>query len=378
MKNMKQSRTFVKKVSLLLLALLIAVSLIGCSGASPTKEIPELVVAWGSELHTGVMNMVVNRPDLFSGNPAHLNIIDAENYDLIQDGKVIAHLKFVLSKGGSEVATMFAQEIIDFGFSSNTAILSAVDAGAKVKIISPLQSDGIALVFPPDSKINDWESLKKHLQSSPEPVKIGYHSPVSAPRIALEYALTEQGIKITQDPGDSSANVLLVDLRGSSNLLPSIKSGVVDAWVGPSHYPEAAEVEGLGKVVLNLKDFPEAGQWDNFPCCVFSAHQKIIDNYPGVCQAMTQVVADCAAYATGHRDTLAEVIFATIGIPEQAVKNARINFTTQANDKWYSDIGIYFDAMTSMKQFSGNLNGIGYAQAKDMVIDLRFAEKVRR
>ena len=372
-----------KKVTLALSALLLAGGLIGCGGSTPNspgsaEKVPELVVSWGSELHTGVMNMVVNRADLFSNESVHLDIIDAENYDLIQDGKVVAHLKFVLSKGGSEVATMFAQKIIDFGFSSNTAIFSAVDAGAKAKILSPLQSDGIALVFPPGSTINDWESLKKHLQSSREPVKIGYHSPVSAPRIALEYVLTQQGIKITQDPGDADADVLLVDLKGSSNLLPSLKSGVVDAWVGPSHYPEAAEVEGLGKVVLNLRDFPEAGQWENFPCCVFSARQDVIDDYPQACQAMTQLVTNCARHAIEDRDTLAEVIFATIGIPQQAVKNARINFVTSITDKWYSDIGVYFAAMTSMGQFNGDLKGMSYEQAKNLVIDPRFVEKVQR
>jgi NitT/TauT family transport system substrate-binding protein len=372
-----------KKVPLLLLSLLLIGGLIGCGGGSsttsaPEEKIPELVVAWGSELHTGVMNMIVNRADLFADKPVHLNIIDAENYDLIQDGAVVAHLKFVLSKGGSEVATMFAQNVIDFGFSSNTAVFSAVDAGAKVKIVSPLQSDGIALVFPPGSKINNWESLKKHLQSGKEPVKIGYHSPVSAPRIALEYVLKEQGIKITQDPGDASANVLLVDLKGSSNLLPSLKSKVVDAWVGPSHYPEAAEVEGLGKIVLNLRDFPEAGQWDDFPCCVFSARQEIIDSYPKACQAMTQLVTYCAHQATQDRDTLAEVIFATIGIPQQAVKNARINFVTRATDKWFSDLGVYFAAMTSMGQFNGDLKGVDYGQARNMVIDTQFVEKVQR
>jgi len=369
-----------KKVPLLLLSLLVIVGLAGCGGGSSKapENVPELVVAWGSELHTGVMNLVVNRADLFADKPVHLNIIDAENYDLIQDGKVVAHLKFVLSKGGSEVATMFAQNVVDFGFSSNTSIFSAVDAGAKVKIISPLQSDGIALVFPPDTIIKDWDSLKRYLQSSKEPVKIGYHSPVSAPRIALEYVLTQQGIKITQDPGDASANVLLVDLKGSKNLLPSLNSKVVDAWVGPSHYPEAAEVEGLGKIVLNLKDFPEAGQWEDFPCCVFSARQEIIDNYPKACQAMTQLVTYCANKATEDRNTLAEVIFDTIGIPQQAVKNARINFTTRITDKWYSDLGVYFAAMTSMGQFNGDLKDVNYDQAKKMSIDQQFVEKVQR
>jgi hypothetical protein len=93
---------------------------------------------------------------------------------------------------------------------------------------------------------------------------------------------------------------------------------------------------------------------------------------------MTQLVTECADYAAGNRDTLAEVIFATIGIPEQAVKNARINFTTRITDKWYSDLGVYFAAMTSMKQFNGNLSAVDYEQAKKMVIDPQFVEKVKR
>ena len=98
----------IRTLSIIFLSLFISFGLPGCGGsASGVKnEIPEFVMAWGSELHTGVMNLVVNRADLFSDKPVHLKIVDAENYDLIQNDKVVAHLKFVLRN----------DENIDYGF----------------------------------------------------------------------------------------------------------------------------------------------------------------------------------------------------------------------------------------------------------------------
>ena len=379
-----------KKSILAMVLLVLSLALVGCtqtpsstpSSSTPessgtpssTAEIPEFVMAWGSELHTGVMNLTVGRPEAFADNDVHFDIIDPANFDLVKDGEVIAHLQFVLSKGGSEVATMFGQGHLDFGFSSNTAILSAVDAGTKVRILSPMQAEGIALVFPPESELSDWDSFVEHLNNTPDPVRIGYHSPVSAPRIVLEYVLKSEGISVTQDPNDGEADVLLVDLKGASNLLPSLTGQVVDAWVGPAHYPEEAEVQNLGKVVLTLQSFP--GEWAGFPCCVFSARQEIIDNYPEVCQALTQIVHDCMVYATDHREELSEVIFERLGISAEAVMNSEIVFSTDPTEKWFSDIGIYYDAMQSMNQFSGAFAEASFADARALFTDFQFIENI--
>ena len=121
-----------------------------------------------------------------------------------------------------------------------------------MKIVCPLQTEGMALVVPKDSPLTSWESLLQRVKDSKEPVKIGFHSPTSAPKIVLEGALVKAGLKVTLDPSDSKADVLLVDLKETSNLLASLTAGQVEAVVGPSPFPEVAQTRGIGKVLVNL------------------------------------------------------------------------------------------------------------------------------
>ena len=51
------------------------------------------------------------------------------------------------NKGASEVATLMGQGHIDAALCSNTGILSAIDKGTDVKILCPVQTGAIALVF---------------------------------------------------------------------------------------------------------------------------------------------------------------------------------------------------------------------------------------
>ena len=129
------------------------------------------------------------------------------------------------------------------------------------------------------------------MKDSKEPVKIGFHSPTSAPKIVLEGALVKAGLKVTLDPSDSKADVLLVDLKETSNLLASLTAGQVEAVVGPSPFPEVAQTRGIGKVLVNLGELPPAGQWANFPCCVGVASEEMIAKHPEVVRAFVALIS---------------------------------------------------------------------------------------
>jgi NitT/TauT family transport system substrate-binding protein len=92
-------------------------------------------------------------------------------------------------------------------------MMAGIDKGTPVKILGPLQTEGMALVMPKDSPIKTFDELVASIKKSKKPAKIGYHSPTSAPKIVLERALEQAGLKVTGDPNDVSANVVLVDLK---------------------------------------------------------------------------------------------------------------------------------------------------------------------
>ena len=98
-----------KKIILPLLVAVLMLFLSGCSSknegdASSNKpsndsanveeteskeEIPELTMSWGNELHTGVMNVVLKKPEVFKEKGVYLNPLSSDKFELIENDKKI-------------------------------------------------------------------------------------------------------------------------------------------------------------------------------------------------------------------------------------------------------------------------------------------------
>lgn len=377
-----------KVVALVACALLSLTMLAGCNDSSKKEtktvnskvskeenaKVPELSISWGNELHTGALNVLTKKTEEFKKQGVYLNVLSKDKFELIENNKKLAVLNFIPTKGGSETANMMSQNHLDYGVCSSTAVLSAVDNGASLKIISPFQSNGIALVSPPDKKFNSWEEIKKYIKDSKTPIKIGYHSPVSAPRIVMESVLRTEGLKVTEDPNDTTANVILVDLKGINNLLPSLSSKQVDAWVGPSHHPEAAQDTGVGNIALTLKNFPPTGSWDDFPCCSVAARQEVIDKYPEVTKALIKLIGNDAKFCNENKEEVAKVLSDIIGVSENAIKMCEIKYFIKPSDNWYNGIKVYVKALNEMGKFNGELKGKSFEEVKEKSFEFKFIE----
>ncbi len=343
------------------------------------REIPTLSFAYGTDTHTCLPNVAMKDPQAFADKSMRINPVSDTQFELLKDGRIIARFNVLVSKSGAESATMMAQNQLDTVLCSNTAMLAAYDVGTSVKILSPLQGGGIALVMAPTIDFYGFDAFKKYILASKTPVKIGYHSATSGPRILIESVLRDAGLKLTENPADTTANVLMVDLKGPQYLLGSIRSGAVDAWVGPSAIPENAVAQGLGKIVMTLKDFPPQGKWTTFPCCVMSATGKVVQKHPEVIEALVSVVADCIDYANTKPDKFAEINAPIIGVSKDIVmaSNRNIVYSNAPSREWSNGIGMYFNAIKSMGKFSRRLKDADYAVVTKDVFDLSFLEKVK-
>ena len=342
------------------------------------EEIPEISISWGTALHVVMLEAPRNRVDEFKDKGIYLNPLSEDKFELIEDGKKLAILSYMPNKGASEVATLMGQGHLDSAICSNTGMLTAIDAGTDIKILCPVHTRGMGLVFSPDKDFNSWEDIKEYILSSEEPVKFGYHSPVSAPRLVLESVLKEEGLKVTEDPNDFEADVLLVDLKGTNNLIPSLASKQVDAWVGPSVFPETAEYKGLGKLVLRLEDFPPKGKWDNFPCCVFSAREEVLNKYPEVFKALVHLIDESCKYCMENKDDAAEIISEYIGVEKEIVSNTTINYTTEPTDEWLEGIKIYVDVLNKTNKFNGRLKGKPFDEVVKQAFDFSYVEEIKK
>ena len=249
------------------------------------------------------------------------------------NGEPMAVINLIVSKSGSETSTLFAMNRLDLGLASSTAFMSGIDKNIKVKILCPLHVDGMSMVFPAGSTINGYKDVAAAIKASKMPFKIGYHSPTSAPRVVFEGALHKAGFTITGNPNEINADILMVDLKSTSNLIPALLSKQVDCWVGPAPHPAVAEFKKVGHIGLDSRDLPPAGEWKDFPCCVMGASEQIIASHPEIVQAMTDLMTASSNWSNNNKIETAKISAQWIGVPEEAVSKSTIIYTTDPTQK---------------------------------------------
>lgn len=370
---------------LVVLMLAFALTVTGCGGQSggassdktgeQPQEVPTLNVSYTFTNHQTPFVVAMYQGEKFKDKGTYLKeVVPKEKYELYSDGNLVCKINVITSKSGSETATLFAQGHIDVGLASITAIMTAVDSGTPVKVISPIQTEGMALVFPKGSEIKDWDAFVKYAKESAKPLVIGYHSPTSAPKMVFEAALFDAGLKTTEDANDTSADILLVDLKETTNFIPALTSKQVEGWVGPSPYPEVALAEGQGQIVIQLQDLPPEGKWHDTPCCVVAASDKAIASYPEELKAFLNLMAQNSEWCNENVEEAAAITAEWIGISKEAAELATLKYTTDPSDSWKDGAGVYLKTLDTMSKFSGQLQGKELQDIEAQLFDFQFVK----
>jgi NitT/TauT family transport system substrate-binding protein len=301
-------------------------------------------------------------------------LVPKEKYELVADGKAIARIDAIVNKSGSETTTLFAQERLDIALGSITAMMTGIDRGTPIQVISATHVDGMGLVFPKGSNVKGWDAVMARIKEMKQPLKVGYHSPDSAPKMVIEGAFLEAGLKVTQDANDFNADVLLVDLKTTSNLIPALVSKEVDCWVGPAPFPEVAEVKEVGEIALDLRDIPPAGRWKDFPCCVMAARKNMISDHPEIFNALAVLMTKSCDWCNKNKEEVAAISGDWMGIPADAVKRSTIVYTTEMSDGWMAGVQTYLSMLDSMDKFSGQFKGKKLEDIKPALFDFQFVK----
>lgn len=359
-----------------LVMLICCLSVFTAFGTALADTVPALKLSYViTTHHLPIIAAMAKGDQIKAGTPYLKPIVPKEKYELISGGKRIATIEVIVAKSGSETATLFAMKRIDVALASITALTTAVDKGTAIKVLSPLHTDGIAFVVPKDSPLKDWKSFVAFARSSKKPITIGYHSPTSAPKIVLEGALIKEGLKVSEKTTDPQAQIILVDLKSTSNFIPSLTSRQVDAFVAPAPFPEVAAVKGAGKILLNLRDLPPSGHWHSFPCCVFAASEDVIRNHPTVVKKLVELMETTTAWANSHKEEVASISASWMGVPAEAVRKSSIAYTTVPSKNWLRGVGLYLEKQNQLKDFSGRLTGKTLAEATPHLFDFSFLAK---
>lgn len=345
--------------------------------AIAAPKIPSLYMGYVFTTHHTPLMVAAIKGEQFKQSGAYLvPMVPKQKYRLVDgQGTALAVVNFIVSKSGSETATLFAMNRMDLGLASSTAFMSGIDKGTRMKILCPLHVDGMGMVFPPDSKINGYEDVAAAIKASKNPFKVGYHSPTSAPRVVFEGALHKAGFSITGNPNNPDADILMVDLKSTSNLIPALVSKQVDCWVGPAPHPAVAKHRNVGHVGLDSRNLPPKGQWTDFPCCVMGASDQLINDRPEIVQAMTDLMTAVSDWCNTNKDETAAISADWIGVPKEAVAQSSIIYTTNPTDNWMNGEAIFLDMLNSMKKFKNKLAGADLPAASPLLFDFSFVKK---
>ncbi|WP_432408158.1 ABC transporter substrate-binding protein [Wukongibacter sp. M2B1] len=373
---MQKTKFKIVLFGLLILSMIFA----GCSSnEKPTNskaEIPNLKVGYIFTNHQTPLMVAAEKGEEFKENGVYLKeVVERQKYTLMKNDETMANIELVVTKSGSETMTMMGQGHIDMGLASSAACITAIDKGTKIKILNPVHTEGIGLVVGKESPINNWEDFKKSVKEGDLPFKVGYHSPTSAPVILFEAALNDSGLTGTYNPEDMNADILFVDLKGTSNLIPALTSKQVDAWVGPSPYPELSVTEDIGKIVLDMKHLPPEGKWYDFPCCVASATEEVIEKNPEIVEAFSKVLTIAADYSENHKEEAAKITAEFTGVSEEAAKMATIKYTTNPSETWVENVGLIVDALRKANKLSDAFVDEEYENIKEKIYDFSFVNK---
>ena len=369
--------TVMKMVLMVIMATVISVLTVG-SGQAADKNTPRLHLAYVFTTHHTPLMVAAREGEAFKADGAYFSpMVDRQKYELLDSaGKSLAVIDFIVCKSGSETATLFAQGRMDMGLASSTAFISGIDKGTAMKILYPLHVDGMGMVFPKESNLSGWQDVYDYIKTAGHPVKIGYHSPTSAPRIVFEGAMYKAGLKITEDVNDASADVLLVDLKSTSNLIPALVSKQVDCWVGPAPHPSVAESKGVGHIALDSRQLPPVGEWYDFPCCVMGASQALIQNNPEVVQAMTRLMTVATNWCNANKHQAAQITAEWIGVPVASIEKSTIIYTTTPSANWMRGEATFMEILNRMNKLKGSFKGKPLQDVESDIYDFRFINAV--
>ena len=165
--------------------------------------------------------------------------------------------KLVQFNNGGDLMTAMASGDVDVGYVGITPVLSSIEKGVPVKVISAAQTEGSGIVVSNDSNINSVSDLAGK--------KIATPGEASIQHMLLQYYLKQNGMSID-------------DLKVSAMKVPSmndaLKTNKIDGMITFEPFVSTAIANGNKLLVDSSEIIP------NHPCCVVVASDDFIKNHP--------------------------------------------------------------------------------------------------
>ena len=243
------------------------------------------IVAIGGYFLMGGANDTVTIGYLPSDHDAALFVADAQG----KFAENNINTKLVQFNNGGDLMTAMASGDVDIGYVGITPVLSSIEKGVPVKVISAAQTEGSGIVVAKDSGINSVSDLAGK--------KIATPGDASIQHMLLKYYLGQNGMSID-------------DLKVSAMKVPSmndaLKTGKIDGMITFEPYVTIAEENGAEVFVDSSEILP------NHPCCVVVASDDFIKNHENETKTILEIHENATAYINNNTDEAAGLLPADI------------------------------------------------------------------
>jgi NitT/TauT family transport system substrate-binding protein len=304
--------------------------------------------------------------------PVYLIPLGENFYALIKDNQQVAEIEFVQSQGAINVPNNMSAGLFEMGFGGVVPFVASIDQGNPIKIVSPLHQRGDMLVVSVENEVvTDWDSFVSWVNSSEEPVTIGFKSPKAVALIIFQSALSAADVPFAMSGGEiDGARVILYNAQGQPNLNPALQEGLIDAYVSNNPACAMAEHNGIGRCVAELSMLPP-GDFHDHPCCGIAATEEVIAAKPHEVTAALELFAYATDFINENPEEAAAAASEWIGTPLEVelVSMATSLYDVHVTEAWASNMSAIMDHMRGLNVFSGPLMDTDEASEIDIISD---------
>jgi NitT/TauT family transport system substrate-binding protein len=171
--------------------------------------------------------------------------------------------------------------------------------------------------------------------------------------------------------------VMMVNLQGDENTLPSMEAGLVDGVVANEPMPSILVHKKAGHRVVDLSSLPPAGKWKNHPCCVVAATDAALRDKRAIITSLLKAIAAGTDIIQRDRQkALAAEAAWTRTAPEIGAKSIRnVNYVARADQAWLAAVDTWIDLMQSSNGFQKGLKGKTAVAIRAALFDLKPLEE---
>ncbi|MEE0902086.1 MAG: ABC transporter substrate-binding protein [Methanobrevibacter sp.] len=257
------------------------------------------IVAIGGYFLMGGGSDTVTIGYLPSDHDAALFVADAQG-KYAENG---INTRLVQFNNGGDLMTAMASGDVDVGYVGITPVLSSIEKGVPIKVISAAQTEGSGIVVAKDSNINSVSDLAGK--------KIATPGEASIQHMLLTYYLEQNGMSIN-------------DVKVSAMKVPSmndaLKTNKIDGMITFEPYVSIAEKNGA-KVLVDSADI-----LPNHPCCVVVASDKFIKNHPNETNTILEIHKNATDFINNNTDEAATLLPSDIVSDVEVEKSAIAGF----------------------------------------------------